>query len=150
MNTFDSLVLFEMKQHPSLCDLAADIYDVLFQHPRCPGACLKRVPTSRGHSGGVLSEPFKRDPLALLHPFEAEIVAKLLKVLEEHRQRAIKVRAAREAKAAAAAEAAREAAAPTAPSSAAGPSKRRRMVEIPLTGPAASTRLKTSHKSHKV
>ncbi|KAJ2240175.1 hypothetical protein GGI13_007761, partial [Coemansia sp. RSA 455] len=53
MNTFDSLILSEMKQHPSLCDLAADIYDVLFQHPRCSGACLKRVPTSRGHSGGV-------------------------------------------------------------------------------------------------
>ncbi|KAJ2033285.1 hypothetical protein H4S03_005755 [Coemansia sp. S3946] len=133
MRTFGRNILSEMKLHPSLSDLAVDIYKVLFQHP-----------SLSDNSEDVV------DPLVFRYPFEAEIVANLLKVLEDHRQRAIKVRAAREAKAAAAAEAAREAAAPTAPSSAAGPSKRRRMVEIPLTGPAASTRLKTSHKSHKV
>ncbi|KAJ2259486.1 hypothetical protein GGI01_003611 [Coemansia sp. RSA 376] len=155
MNTFDSLILSKMKQHPSLCDLAADIYDVLFQHPRCSGACLKRIPILRGHSGGVVGEPLERDPLVLRHPFEAEIVANLLKVLEDHKQRAIKACAVREANAATAAEVARGAAVATPsptpapePSSAAGPSGRRRRVEIPLTGPAASTRSKTSHQSH--
>ncbi|KAJ1922639.1 hypothetical protein GGI09_000332 [Coemansia sp. S100] len=138
MRAFERNILSKMKQHPSLSDLAVDIYKVLFQHP-----------SLSDNSEDVV------DPLVLRHPFEAEIVANLLKVLEDHKQRAIKARAVREANAATAAEVARGAAvaapSPTPapePSSAAGPSRRRKRVEIPLTGPAASTRSKTSHQSH--